>query len=229
MLNPSVEFRIAEDFKRISPSVSSKLPNEDENLEWLFLMQHHGVPTRLLDWSSSILVATFFAVANDPKNDGELWSMFPRELNQYYCFDGLPTNKNRHLRYLANEIFYTNDKRNEEKLKFEQIKPTTPMALLPPLKHPRMTAQQSCFTIHPEPMTGYTIPDLIKEEKFLARYIIPKKLKLEIEKNLIYLGITDRTIFPDLDGLAKTLKQSEKFLGWGQPEPPVFEFWKDAL
>jgi len=220
--NPNSEFRIAEDFKRKAPGIATNLPKINNNLEWLFLMQHYGVPTRLLDWSESILIAAFFAVTKDYNDDGEIWTLLPWKLNQEsHNFYGLPTHRSKILKFLANEP-YTNDPiKIAEKYKLENV-PDSPLAFLPPFRDPRISAQLSCFTIHPKPIEGKTIPEIIKDEKFLTKYIIPKNLKKEFERCLKFLGISYNTIFPDLEGLAKTIRQDENYMGWRQPNPPKF-------
>lgn len=216
-LSPNPEMRIAEEFKRRAPSVTNNLPSNDEHLEWLFLMQHYGLPTRLLDWSENVLSATFFAVNSDYEEDGEIWTFLPWRLNEFNGFYGLPIlSKNRTVKFLSHEIFHNNSKELAETYNLEEI-PKTPIALQPPLNEARLSAQESCFTIHPEPLEGYRITDLIKDENFLVRYIIPKQLKKNFEKKLAYLGISYRTLFPDLEGLAKSILKEEESFGWGQP------------
>lgn len=220
--NPDVELKLASDFKRKAPSISKSLPKQNNNIEWLFLMQHHGVPTRLLDWTENILAATFFAVTNDEEKDGEIWSMLPWELNKNYGIWGLPLiGKSKIVKFLSHEIFHNNPEKLAEKYKLKEI-PFTPMALQPPLKHPRYAAQQSCFTIHPKPSEGNTIPELVTDEKFLVRYIIPKEQKKKFAMKLRYLGISYVSLFPDLEGLAKTIVKQEDSIGWGQPRPLKF-------
>src|SRR5713101_8469084 len=49
----SLEMSLAEDFKRSAHTLVSNPPTWDDHLAWLFLMRHHGVPTRLLDWTQN--------------------------------------------------------------------------------------------------------------------------------------------------------------------------------
>ena len=60
------------EFKRKYQLYSSVLPAKDDNLEWLAIMQHHGAPTRLLDFTDSFLIATYFSVV-ESVTDSSLW------------------------------------------------------------------------------------------------------------------------------------------------------------
>lgn len=127
-----------------------RLPNEDNHLNWLILMQHFGTPTRLLDWSENILVALFFAVIDDPDKDGELWTMFPQELNKLSGIPGYPLSNHRYIKYLAGAPMAANPEKFKERLEIDKMS-QFPLAFFPSLKFPRMTSQQSVFTLHPEP------------------------------------------------------------------------------
>ncbi|MGO9246664.1 MAG: FRG domain-containing protein [Verrucomicrobiia bacterium] len=70
-------------FKRFVQNATSHLHDRPQSeWEWLFLMQHYRVPTRLLDWTESPLVALYFAVVDSPKQDGAVWCLLPTELNK---------------------------------------------------------------------------------------------------------------------------------------------------
>ena len=66
-------------FKQNATSIITQTPQGE--FEWLFIMQHHSVPTRLLDWSESPLVALFFAVS-EGRSDAALWLLQPCVLNE---------------------------------------------------------------------------------------------------------------------------------------------------
>jgi hypothetical protein len=219
---PDIEYELCAKFMEKAPSAVPNLPNPKSYIEWLFLMQHHGVPTRLLDWSENIFIATFFAVNSDFDSDGEILTMLPWKLNERYGFYGLPNiYENKNFHFLVSEIFHTDPQKLANELEIKSL-PKTPMAFLPPLLHSRMTAQQSCFTIHPVPQNNNRIFDILTEEKFFMRYIISKALKKKFRENLRNLGFHQFSLFPDLDGLSKYLKEEIYTIAWSQPDAIFF-------
>ena len=117
--------------------------------EWLFLARHHGVPTRLLDWTESPLVGLYFAVhtidgsiRNDRK-DGALWVLLPTELNRHANIvlsdrSALPIFEDDD-EYLRNYLPTT--------LASEHISSLTPAAGIAIRHSKRMQAQHSVFTV----------------------------------------------------------------------------------
>ena len=222
------ELRIIEGFKRSAPALASTVPADDDSIGWLVLMQHHGTPTRLLDWTESLLVALFFAVSEEPTKDGELWAMYPEELNVHSCKAvwGTFLPQDPFVRYLASAPSETDKEKLVSDLKKalkEPDIPKYPVALLPPLRFERMIAQLSTFTLHPKPLKGNTIPELLTDAKKLVRYIIPANAKPKLQRDLESLRITRRTLFPDLDGLSQSIVYSLDVVAYGPPTPPHWD------
>ena len=213
-----------EDFKRIAPSLVDQTPAEDEQIEWMFLMQHPGAPTRLLDWTESVLVALYFAVDENGGSDGEIWCLWGEELNVLSGSHGVPLSGYPVLTYLANESRKTDltDLGYFAKNLNLDERPQKPLAIRPTLHFPRMVNQLSTFTIHPPPTEGNSIPELLTDEKHLALYRVPQNKKRELKAGLHALGITKRTLFPDLDSLSVSVVEALEIVSYGPPTPPRF-------
>jgi hypothetical protein len=218
---PNIEFWAGQRFRLRAPAHINinEVPKWDDYPSWLFLAQHHGVPTRLLDWTENVLVGLYFAVTGeDQKEDGELWCMNYQELNwrsanSYICF---PDSES--VRYLAAAAFVAPDKLTDEQNNLfaalgiaiqERNKPTIngPIALIPPMQFPRMAAQKSTFTIHPSREPEVQIEFLLRGPTSLARYIIPSAYKASLARDLRGLGFTEENLFRSLDSLARTIKE----------------------
>jgi hypothetical protein len=155
----------------------------------LYIMQHHKLRTRLLDWSESFAVALFFAWASWKKdNTARVWMLRPNYLN---------------FKLTKSYKYYTLEEPYELVLKKASF-PKNSVALYPVRNSQRIVAQQGVFTLQ-----GNTLCPLEEEydgklitEGILKSIDIPEKLRPDVEKYLNQSGINYFTIFPDLDGLA---------------------------
>src|ERR1051325_817142 len=77
---PEQEGRIIRIFKRKAHQFLDKPPETDDDFQWLALMQHHGAPTRLIDFTWSPYVAAFFALERTLE-DGVVWAMNPARID----------------------------------------------------------------------------------------------------------------------------------------------------
>ena len=210
---------IIESFKRQAPAFVPQTPDKDDHVAWLFLMQHHGSPTRLLDWSKNALAALYFAVNKDFDEDGELWAMYPGALNKHNGFAGIPLPRNRCLKYLAAEPALNNPETYAKEIGLKEI-PQYPLAVDPPLNFSRMIAQQSAFTILPRPTEGTSIPEILTDPKELVRYMVPKSQKKNLLSSLANLGFKRLTLFPDLESLSQEIIEDRNVVAYFPPDPP---------
>jgi hypothetical protein len=100
-----------------------------------------------------------------------------------------------------------------------------PIAFMPPMEFPRMSAQSSRFTIHPHPAVDNTIERLLSGSHEIVRYEVPGDSKLSLARDLAALGFTEETLFRSLDALSITIK-SEVYAsdhGENYPDPPLFD------
>lgn len=177
-----VEKYLITEFKREAMPYLTIIP-ESEN-DWLALAQHHGLPTRLLDWSTSPLIALYFAVKELEDKKANVWAFGVASTNN--C--------------------WTRSSRIAQK-----INTSIPNDIIFP-KHisPRITNQLGCFTLHPFPSS--TNNQIIPYDKILTNYNCLTKIEIdakhkEIILNQLYImGIHENFIYPSLDGLARRIK-----------------------
>lgn len=224
---PNIEFWAGQRFRLRASAYTSEVPRWDDHISWLFLAQHHGVPTRLLDWTESVLVGLYFAVCGDGSNDGELWCMHHGELNWRSanwkaCFPDTPA-----VRYLAAAAFLQEHDLTDLKIALGSTTIYGPLALVPPLQFPRMAAQLSRFTIHPSREPEAQIEFLLRGDS-LVRYIIPATFKTNLARQLRGIGFTHEHLYYSLDSLARSIQEEILEPDFAVSPPPNFSSEKSA-
>jgi len=180
-----------------APSRSHRpCPDADDYFGWLFLAQHYGLPTRLLDWTENPLVAAYFAVEpSDDDDDGCIWGLSPSALNATLDGSyGLVQIKDPRVAKIAESAFKGNGSPEE-----------VIIALDGQEIDPRMLAQMSRFTLHSDPDP---LEFMLGSPGWLRQYIIPKNAKAKMRKQLSAFGIRRSNLFPDLASLATELKSA---------------------
>lgn len=202
-----LEFDILNRFKHRSIPFQQRPLNTD--WEYLFFMQHFGVPTRLLDWSENSHVALYFAIAAAEEqrdsggaftSDAAVWILNPQAWNEHVLG---PAWKNRILSIPDQPL--------------ESYKPTgdlrtlqtKPVAMAGLHNSPRIVAQRGAFTIFgsdTKPMeqifndAGFPCNSLVK-------VVFPCASLATLQQSLFGMGYSDSMVYPDLAGLAKEIKR----------------------
>lgn len=175
------------------------VPSPVNELEWLAVAQHHGLPTRLLDWTWSPLVAAYFAVEPSgikerKRVDAAIYGI--RSFEQIVPRTEGKFKKGGSLSSFAFEFVQVYD---------------------PPHISPRIPAQRAAFTLHGRP----TVPLMAEENRGekLEKWVIPSTCCYEIKRMLDVCAINRASLFPDLDGLARALEWRYKWaIGYVPPK-----------
>ncbi|MDP3859277.1 MAG: FRG domain-containing protein, partial [Stagnimonas sp.] len=173
------------------------------SFDWLFLMQHYGLPTRLLDWTESPLVALYFAV-NDfelhADQDATLWALRPCELNKRANIEDaneqffIPSFDDDELKNYSIESLASGPKRTK----------LSPIATIATRNNPRIQAQLGVFTIH---HLDETPLENIGDGAHVSKYVIPTAARTLILDQLRLLGFSKFSMFPELASIGENIKR----------------------
>ena len=154
------------------------------NADTWVIAQHHGMPTRLLGASTNPLKALFFAV-NNTAHDGQ---------DGIFC------------------IFVMNQWREDLDHEYRKYWDSNLCAFFPRQLTARLTAQEGAFLCYPLPRDRNRLTPIEKlpEERIsVRRIVVPAEAKPKLRRELATLGIQYRLLFPDLDGVARSIKLNE--------------------
>ena len=175
--------------------------------DWLALAKHHGLPTRLLDWTHSPYVGLHFATANRLlfDQDGAVWTVdyvraaehLPQRLRDVLGAEGANSFTAEMLERAATSLQDLDRLPDDEDFV---------VFLEPPSLDDRIVNQYSVFSL----MSGADVrlDRWLEQRADLAhRIVIPAALKWEVRDKLDQANVTERVLFPGLDGIARWLRR----------------------
>jgi hypothetical protein len=187
------EERVLRIFKRKAIHFLPHVPEPDDDFQWLALMQDHGAPTRLLDFTWSPYIAAFFALQHTT-HEGVIWACNPAEIEKQKAVDLEKPGTFRKYFLPGKDRF---------------VWMGSPYAM-----NRRLIAQSGTFVV--PSVLDRSIEDIFKTypnpENTLVKFVLPAaKIREKGMRELYRMNVTQATLFPDLDGLARSLAYELEF------------------
>jgi hypothetical protein len=196
---PEQEERILRIFKRKAHQFLDRPPEWNDDFQWLALMQHHGAPTRLIDFTWSPYVAAFFALERTV-GDGVVWALNParvdssRNRRPARTDPRVPGNLEKHYLTGNRRVIWMGE---------------------PYTMNRRLIAQSGTFAV--PGVLDVPVEEILSDrdqESILAKFVITNPVRETGMRELYRMNITPSTLFPDLDGLARSMSYELEF-HWG--------------
>lgn len=191
---------ITNDFYIRAKQILSNAPEKHNYAGWVSLMQHYGLPTRILDWSQSPLIAVFFATEtyrSTPGTNACVWVLAPGLLNAREgfgnCIYPIDADTTQEMLLPAFKHTHHNPELRDRILACSSTE-----------NNLRMYSQYSNFTVH----NSLRRLEDICDENMLYKIIIPADRKKYFIDSLRVFGITEGSVYPDLDHISSDLRDS---------------------
>lgn len=200
----TLEDHLLRTFRRYALRYTMPLSTGDSIWNWLAVAQHHGLATRLLDWTYSPYVAMHFATRDLElfDVDGVIWCVNYVRTKQF-----LPGKLKAVLDAEGANVF-TAEMLTEGAPTLEELAGLSPtefgVFFEPPSLDDRIVNQFALFSLM-STATGRLDCWLAEHPELLRRIIIPATLKWEVRDKLDQANITERVLMPGLDGLSRWL------------------------
>lgn len=200
-----LEEYVLRNYMRYARAYTGTTPLND--WEELFSAQHHGVPTRLLDWSYSPLIAAFFATrpcSDHRERDRAVWRLDWQKVHRAFRFPSVSL-----LPRDLESIFEDGGHTSPWQLFARDPEATTFACLVePPSLDQRIAAQAAVFTLASDKTRAFD--DFLISHGLgdaLTRYVIPAECVSLFRDQLDLVGIDERRLFPGLDGVAAAIRR----------------------
>lgn len=190
------EGRILRIFKRKAHQFLEQPPADTDDFQWLALMQHHGAPTRLIDFTWSPYVAAFFALERSLA-DGVVWALNPAQINSGHAKD--PGRMDPRVTGNFRRYFL---KSNHRFIWMGE----------PHTMNRRLIAQSGTFAV--PGVVDVPVEEMLSHldlDNVLAKLVLTHPVRAVGMRELYRMNITFATLFPDLDGLARSMAYELEF------------------
>ena len=195
------------DFQRAAHHYWGSTPGPDQIIDWLALMQHYGAPTRLLDWTRSPYVALYFAMQGESDGDAAIWTIdldwFEKRshvLLREHDKDCPDASDFRAMAQYNNKIILQDDN------------PHIAICASPTQLHERMLAQQGlllCGLRHDVGFStcllGMLFHPFVIGHQVVSKAMLKRNRRIQFLEELRRMNIHSASLFPGLDGFARSL------------------------
>lgn len=202
----ALEQELLRDFKRAYHQYAAHVPGDGAMLEWLALMEHHGAPTRCVDFSYSTYVAAYFAL-EDADDDCAVWA-----INGPWASKA-SVSALRRAGKKGVETFLKPTVQEQEKIAAEAFSRTPHVRCALPVNpfrlNERLRTQKGIFMVPGDCrlpfMDNLRALSQYQSAENVVKLVIPIELRRSILRQLYHMNVSRTSLFPGLDGYAKTL------------------------